>query len=437
MKIFKTAIVLTLVGILCGALIGFANYITAPIIEENKQKEAMKAYQGFFSDLEGIEEKELNEGTAYSVVEIIKDNKVIGYVFKAKGTNPRGLVDLAIAVDKDGEIVGVQILDTENTIGFYDQYIPVLDKISSSLGELDGVDIIGGVTQTGDLLNTLIKDIVKAAGDYIVLEDTRTIYEKMFGENDKVNKETLEGILYLIEEVELNGEVLGYIYYAKDENNRGFIDLAVGVDLAGTIKGAQMVEHKQTPSFAERYFDSLEDLKNKDIDSNLEIDVDAGATETNQLLNKLLDKILERANDDLTKRIYESVFGEYETVVLDETFEKTELVIKKVIVKDSDDKVIGYGYYLEGLTDKNIPGHDEPSLLRLLVGLDEDNNILGITTVKHEHTPFYYNKYEAEFLKLVGTKLEKDDNVDMVGGSTISGTLITKLVEALKEVVLP
>jgi Na+-translocating ferredoxin:NAD+ oxidoreductase RnfG subunit len=43
MKIFKTALVLTLIGIACGLLIGLSNMITAPIIEENARKAELKA----------------------------------------------------------------------------------------------------------------------------------------------------------------------------------------------------------------------------------------------------------------------------------------------------------------------------------------------------------------------------------------------------------
>ncbi len=309
MKIFKTAIVLTLVGVLCGALIGFANYVTAPIIEKNKQEEAMKAYKGFFNDLDNIEEVDLNEGTAYSVVKIFKNNNIIGYVFKAKGTNPRGLVDLAIGVDVAGEIVGVKILDTENTIGFYDKYIPVLDKISSLIGELNGVDIIGGVTQTGDLLNTLIKDIVKAAGEFINIEEPLNVYEELFGE--------------------------GY---------------------------AEAIE--------------------------------------------------------------------------DETFTATENVLKKEEVKDASGNSLGFAYTVFGVTEEFL--HEEYKKeygeLTLLVALDADNKVIGIRTLISTHTGNYYDKYEAEYEKLVGKVLEGTVNVDLITGSTVSGNSITKLIEALKGV---
>jgi len=164
MKILKTALVLTLVGILCGAIIGLTNHVTAPIIKRNADKRAQEAYRSFFNDLTEISSNEVEENSVYLVIDIKKDSEVIGYVYRAKGTNQRGLVDLAVAFDTEGKIVAVKILETENTQGFYDKYVDAANNtlvglIGDSKDNLNGIDNIGGVTQTGNLLNELLKDI--------------------------------------------------------------------------------------------------------------------------------------------------------------------------------------------------------------------------------------------------------------------------------------
>ncbi|MDD4468343.1 MAG: hypothetical protein PHR29_00230, partial [Acholeplasmataceae bacterium] len=168
MKVFKTALVLTLIGIVCGVAIGFTNYITEPIIERNAQARAREAYIGFFSDLTAIETEKVEGNTyVYEQVKIIKEDVLIGYVFKAKGTNLRGLIDLAVAVSLTGEVKGVKILASENTVGFWDQYNNPLSEKTGTLAELSGVDVIAGVTQSGDLINTLI-GAAKAFGIEII-----------------------------------------------------------------------------------------------------------------------------------------------------------------------------------------------------------------------------------------------------------------------------
>ena len=80
MKIFKIALVLTLVGLLCGVVIGVANYVTAPIIKKNAEKRAQEAYKSFFSDLDGITEHEVIDSNVYVYpdvnIEMLKDLKL-------------------------------------------------------------------------------------------------------------------------------------------------------------------------------------------------------------------------------------------------------------------------------------------------------------------------------------------------------------------------
>jgi Na+-translocating ferredoxin:NAD+ oxidoreductase RnfG subunit len=283
MKVFKTALVLTLIGIVCGVAIGFTNYITEPIIERNAQARAREAYIGFFSDLTAIETEKVEGNTyVYEQVKIIKEDVLIGYVFKAKGTNPRGLIDLAVAVSLTGEVKGVKILESENTVGFWDQYNNPLSEKTGTLAELSGVDVIAGVTQSGDLINTLI-GAAKAFGIEII-----------------------------------GGEVV----------------------------------------------------------------VDP----------------------------YENIFGANMTAVVDESFTATGTAI-------------------------DIPGHDNPERVTLLVGVDKDGVILGVYTLESNHTPGFYWRHYPYFESLVGVNISTFDSVDTIAGATISLGLIQELLNAVKAVV--
>ena len=135
--------------------------------------------------------------------------------------------------------------------------------------------------------------------------------------------------------------------------------------------------------------------------------------------------------------LYKEVFDGFDSREEDETFEATDLVIKKEIIKDEDEEVIGYAYTLQGTTkeflDKDYK--KEYGELTLLVGLDLDNKVVGIRTVETTHTGTYYDKYQEEYDELVGVELVDDANVDLVGGSTVSGNSIQELIDALKEVI--
>ena len=148
MKIFKSAFVLTLIGIACGLLIGLTNLVTEPVIKNNELKAAKKAYEGFFPDLDDLEIVEVDGTYVYEYVKLLKDEKVIGHAFRAKGTNQRGLIDLVVGADLEGKILGVKILSTENTPGYYDKYEGTDDEKylvgikGDTLGSLDGIDNI-------------------------------------------------------------------------------------------------------------------------------------------------------------------------------------------------------------------------------------------------------------------------------------------------------
>ena len=86
-KIFKISIVLMLVAGFSGALIVLVNKLTAPIIEENSNRQEKEALEEIFSgcDFEKLKE---NESETISKVTVAKKNgEVEGYVYLVSGKN--------------------------------------------------------------------------------------------------------------------------------------------------------------------------------------------------------------------------------------------------------------------------------------------------------------------------------------------------------------
>src|SRR5690554_1703926 len=184
-KIFKSALVLTIIAVMCGLLLGLTNFLTAPIIEENRIAAARKAYEGFFEDLKTIEITQVDGQYVYEYVKVIGDNnETIGHAFRAKGNNARGLIDVVIAATTEGAIKGIEILTTDNTPGYYDLYEGSNGYLTgvrgNTLNELTGINNISGATQTGDTLNAMLKEVGEIAINYVqsvVLNQ----YESLFG----------------------------------------------------------------------------------------------------------------------------------------------------------------------------------------------------------------------------------------------------------------
>lgn len=439
MKIFKTALVLTLVGLVCGVAIGLTNYITEPIIERNAQARAREAYVGFFSDLTAIETEEVEGDTyVYEQIIIMKDDVLIGYVFKAKGTNPRGLIDLAVAVSLTGEVKGVKILASENTVGFWDQYNDPLAEKTGTLGELSGVDVIAGVTQSGNLINTLIGAAKTYALDIIGGEVVVDPYENIFGANTTAEVDesfTTTDVLTKREIIKNSRDVVqGFAYTATGtvegipyHDGPARVTLLVGVDLSGKILGVETLVSEHTESFYEKHLPYFTNLKGANIENYESVDTIAGATISLGLIQDLLDAVKAVENP------YVKVFGDFTSKETDSAFTVTETITAKEIIKGEGDVVIGYAYTATG-TATGIPGHDNPERVTLLVGVDADGVILGVYTLESNHTPGFYWKHYPYFESLAGVNISTFDSVDTIAGATISLGLIQELLNAVKAV---
>lgn len=304
MKTLKTALILALTGIVCGLLIGATNLLTAPIIQRNLEKRAMRAYQDFF-ELDAIETKEAKGSYVYEYVEIKKDDKTVGHIFKAKGTNQRGVVDIVVAVETNGKLKGVKIIDTENTVGFYDQYEGsdgnLTGLIGNEIDNLAGIDLIGGVTQTGELLDKLLKDVNKEALNYMSVDLNH--YEDLFGEGAVAEVDSSFTPTELVTKKEIvkdaSGNVVGHAYTATgnaDEDiprkGKAPITLLVGIDLAGKVKGVIAIDvgHTDTPTYFGNYYAEFDKQSGKEL-ADLAVDVVGGASISGRLINVLLDAV--------------------------------------------------------------------------------------------------------------------------------------------------
>ena len=168
MKIFKTALVLTLVGIACGLLIGLANQITAPIIADNKLKAELAAYENIFPEITGTEEKEFNGDIIYEVLEATKNDVVIGYLVKGKQSNGFGYIDMIVGLDVDGKVIGIEIIDFNQTPSYQAgikaraiQFVGVaLDDILAKGPQIDAT--AGGTSQGFNVVKAIMAEAVTA-----------------------------------------------------------------------------------------------------------------------------------------------------------------------------------------------------------------------------------------------------------------------------------
>ncbi|MCK9493641.1 MAG: FMN-binding protein, partial [Acholeplasmataceae bacterium] len=302
-----------------------------------------------------------------------------------------------------------------------------------------GVDVIAGVTQSGDLINTLIGAAkafgIEIIGGEVVIDP----YETVFGAGVVVSLDETFTATEILTKREIvkkaNDTMVGFAYTASgtvtgipDHDGPARVTLLVGVDLSGNILGIETLESEHTPDYYNLHNPYFDNLSGVSIDSYETVDTVSGATLSRNLIKQLLTVVQAAENP------YVKVFGSDTTKAVDDSFTVTETVTSKEIIKDAADTVIGYAYTATG-TATGIPGHDNPERVTLLIGIDVDGKILGVYTLELNHTPGFYWKHYTYFQSLVGTELQTYESVDTIGGATISRDLIQELLNAVKAVV--
>lgn len=188
-------------------------------------------------------------------------------------------------------------------------------------------------------------------------------------------------------------------------------------------------------------------IKNVMIENYLSIDLVGGASAFSM---PIVHNILAAISRDLTGANpnpadpadpIKEVFGEYGSASVDATFTPNDKVIKKEIVKDASDAIIGYAYTLSSIknTGNAVEGSEQQNWgLTLMVGVDLEGEIVGIYTIDTDHTnsSSYYGKSQNYYNNLKGVAVSNYQSVsiDVLSGASFSRSHILELLTALQEV---
>lgn len=167
--IFKPVTVLFVICAVIAAALGLANAMTADRIEALAEKQRLEAMQKLFVGAD-FEEEDTGE---YTYSRALDGGEVIGYVFTTSAKGYGGDVSVMTAVNPDGTVKAVSILDVSNeTPGlgqnaaredFYGQLSGLSDSISLNKTSADPkaneITPVTGATIT----STAVKDAVNEA----------------------------------------------------------------------------------------------------------------------------------------------------------------------------------------------------------------------------------------------------------------------------------
>ncbi|MEA1986395.1 MAG: FMN-binding protein [Candidatus Marinimicrobia bacterium] len=114
-KSLKMILVLTIITVISGVILSYWDSFTKPKIEAHRANKMDKLVRAILPDNDSIEELKIGGKTIYKG---IKDDEIIGLVFKVEGGGYQDIISIIVGVSPDfSEINAIKILSQKETPG--------------------------------------------------------------------------------------------------------------------------------------------------------------------------------------------------------------------------------------------------------------------------------------------------------------------------------
>ncbi len=166
----RMVLTLLVIGAICGGLLAVVNNATAPVIEARAKAQFLEALQGFFPDVADSKVTEIEGEEFFACYD--KGGNLLGVVANVTARGYGGLIPYDLAVDKDGNIIGIRIKTHSETPGIGDVIekdrfqkkiigLNFADPISAGVD----VDTIAGATVTTAGMISSIRRVMNIVGE--------------------------------------------------------------------------------------------------------------------------------------------------------------------------------------------------------------------------------------------------------------------------------
>ncbi len=377
--IIRLSLTLAVIGVVSAVLLTAVYTVTDPIITERREREYRQALDNFFPGFDTFETESLDKGQFDLIYGAGGDFKGIMATVDAMGYD--GEIRYNLAVDREGEIIGLRIVAHTETPGigdvierdsFQEQFLGKSYEDPITAGE--DVDIVSGSTvSTAAMINS-------------IRQTTGIIAENYLG----------------IETVEVNiSEVPDGVYRGSDQGFMGPILVEVEVS-GGEIVDIEVLEQDETPTY---FIESYPLIPERIIEEqSLDIDTQTGATASAEgIVSAVEDALLEALG------IGNGMDEEPEEETVD------------ISIADIPD-----GTY-EGSAD----GFMGPIVVEVEVS---NGKIIGIEILEHEDTPEYFRESNP----LISERIidEQSLDIDTQTGATASAEgIVNAVINALSEAI--
>lgn len=164
-KSIKSVLVLVCICAAVALLMALTNFITAPIIKRNEDKNANAALLEVFPNGGSFETVDITSYTLPATVTEVYRAEVGGYVVKMTTTGYAPGMVLMCGVSADGKIVGTKLISSGETpsIGGAAAGSFAEAVLGKDLDSIDGVDTVSGATKTTTAYRSAVKDALNTA----------------------------------------------------------------------------------------------------------------------------------------------------------------------------------------------------------------------------------------------------------------------------------
>ncbi len=240
----RMALVLLIIGAVCGGLLAGVNAWTGPIIETRAQQEFMETLRRFFPDVDRIDEESV-DGEGYFVCYDSAGN-LLGVVAQAKASGyGDGPIQYNLAVDNAGNIVGIRISSHTETPGIgnfieteeWQQQIVGL-SIDDPIAVGQDIDTHSGATVTLRGITGSIRRVIDVIGAEFLGFEGETMGLDIAAVSDGTYTGTGSDVTV---EVTVSGGQITEIVVLEHDYTPDYFDKAEGATIA-RIRDAQSIE---------------------------------------------------------------------------------------------------------------------------------------------------------------------------------------------------
>jgi len=367
--IVRLSLTLAVVAIVSAALLTGVHGITEPIIIERQEAEYRLALESFFPGFETFESEYLDEGQFDLIFDA--DGELMGVMATTAAVGYDGDIVYNLAVNNEGEIIGMRIVSHSETPGigdvittdpFQEQFIG--KSFEDPIAAGDDVEIITGATiSTAAMINSIRQTVGFIAGQYLGQEIIEIDITKV---PDGTYQGSAPG---------LNGPIL------------------VEVEVAGgEIVGIEVLEHQETPTYFIEAYPLIPDRIIEE--QHLDVDTQTGATISS---NAIVDAVRNALLDALG--------------------------LGNGVEEEPEPEEIDISGIPDGLYQGSAPGLGGLILVEVEVSGGE---IISIEVLEHEETQTYF----IEAYPLIPDRIieEQSFEIDTQTGATISADAIVGAV---------